>query len=204
LALNKLGRSGVRAVPPTPAPSLVPGPTVPEIQGPEPDVVEAVAVQEDRIFGFIKSRGLKFFCFVSDGKGNEVFAHRDDWKCSGGHHCHFNVGAKVSYKVVLNENLGKNKAVEVRLLHPPDISEFEEATVFNWRGRWGFAERPCGCHLHVHMNDVLSDVDSLKVGDRIWLSAEADKDVNGRFRYAGRNIEVFKPEFEVNPDPQKV
>jgi cold shock CspA family protein len=159
------------------------------------------AVQEDRIFGFIKSRGTNFYLFVSDGRGNEVFAHKDDWRSKGGHHCNFNVGAEVSYRVVLDKRLGKNKAVDVRLLEPPDTSEFDEATIFDWRNRWGFAERKCGCHIHVHMNDVLSDVDSLKVGDRVWLSVEEGEDATGRFRYVSRDIEVFKPECEVNTTP---
>jgi cold shock CspA family protein len=161
----------------------------------EGEFLEAV---QDRIFGFIKSRGINFYLFVSDGRGNEVFAHKDDWRSKGGHHCNFNAGAEVSYRVELNKRVGKNKAVDVRLLNPPPIPDFEEATVFDWRNRWGFAERKCGCHIHVHMNDVLSDVDSLKVGDRVWLRAEEGTDASGRFRYVARDVEVFQSECEVS------
>jgi cold shock CspA family protein len=156
------------------------------------------AVQEARIFGFIASRSEKFYCFLSEhGRKNVVFAHKDDWRAKNGHHCGYNAGVKVSYRVELNPRLGKNKAVDVRLLEPPDIPDFEEATVFQWRNRSGFARRDCGCHVHIDFENVLSDVPTLRVGDRVWFSVDEASDANGRFRYAARNVEVFQRESEV-------
>jgi hypothetical protein len=121
-----------------------------------------------------------YFWIEESGAGLKLFGHPKNCDLPNGHHCVLSPGVEVEFRIVPSDtHPGKFRAIDIKLVDPPTLDEFEESTVTIWHQSHGFAVRSCGCPIFLARRHFLTKseyVDLIEAGDTIRHRVIMDED----------------------------
>jgi hypothetical protein len=151
---------------------------------------------EDRINGWVKfyERNRRYL-FLYDQVGSEYFCHEDDTAPIKGHHCLFDIGTPVTFRIKAAnaKSRYKTQACDCRLVEIPETPFWEISTVISWFDTYGFAQRDCagGCSIFIHQRDISPGIE-LRSGDRI-SHRSVETTYKGRPAVEAAEIDLYVP-----------
>jgi hypothetical protein len=146
--------------------------------------------------GFVVSRNLKRrFLFFQDCSGAIHFCHENDMDFPLGHRCMVQIGDSVKFQLSTDLS-GRPRAINARLLDPPELPQPENSTITHWKGFFGFAARDCplACPVFVPRACIVTEGEEiLQPGHRIRHRTVPGKDAKSDTHYSAEEIEIYIP-----------